>query len=145
MNNLDILLHKSYQDIMELGNQIEEEQNKLADCSHRLGIAIKLILLLLEKRFALPASFFEEIKGYISSDVGSEDVEIGWEEITYHNLTYLSKFVSSKGEMGEYKPGNLQRLTDIEKLKKAITGIMDKIAKYGQNLVLPSKYLAGKK
>lgn len=129
---------------MELGNQTEEEQTKLEVYSHRLQVAALFITFLLKKRFSLPDSFDEEIKNYLADDVHNSDAEIGWEEITYNNLTYLAKFISSKGEMSDYRTLGLQKLDETEKLKKAITSFFDKIAKYGANLPLPSKVMPRK-
>lgn len=140
MNNLDFLMQKCYQDIMELGNNIEEEQVKLQACSHKLHVCAQFISFLLKLRFSLPDSFDDEIRSYIADDVLGTDAEIGWEEITYNNLSYLAKFIASKGEMGDYKSPALQRLDDVGKLKKTITSFLDKIAKYGANMPLPSRF-----
>ena len=142
MNNLDFLLQKSYQDIMELGNVVEEEQGLLEIFSHKLFVCAQFITFLLKQRFSLPDDFEEEVRSYLAGEVLSSDSEIGWEELTYNNLAYLSKFISSKGEMSDYKPTTLQKLDDPEKLKKAITSFLDKIAKLGTNLMLPSKVLS---
>jgi len=138
MNNMDFLLQKSYQGIMDLGNKIEEHQARLALCSHRLRISTKFVLFLLRIRFTLPDSFYQEIGHYLSCEVHGDENEIGWEEITYANTSYLLKFLSavSKGDT-EVKDIQLQKLEDSGKLKKMITNLLDKIAKYGLNLVLP--------
>jgi len=141
MNNLEILLQKSYQDIMELGNIIEEEQEKLAIFSHRLYVSAMFVTFLLKLRFALPDSFEEELRNYFASESNTFEGEIGWEEITYNNLNYLQKFIASKGEMSDYRAPVLQRLDDSEKLKKVITSFLDRIAKYGSNLMLPSRLM----
>jgi len=127
---------------MELGNIIEEEQEKLAIFSHRLYVSAMFVTFLLKLRFALPDNFEEELRNYFSSESCNSEGEIGWEEITYNNLNYLQKFIASKGEMSDYRPPVLQRLDDAEKLKKVITSFLDRIAKYGSNLMLPSRLMA---
>ena len=137
LNNLDILLQKSYQDIIDLGNRIEEEQNVLKNCSHRLRVSIKLVLFLLRLRFTLPDEYYHEIAQYISYEIHNDETEFGWEETTYTNVSYLLKSFSAASKGEEVKDIHLQKLEDTGKLKKIITNLLDKIAKYGLNIILP--------
>lgn len=82
----------------------------------------------------------EELLSYVSDEVLGDEEEFGWEEFTYSNLSYLIKYMAtaSKGNPAEIRDIQLQKIDDSQKVKKAITNLLDKIAKYGGNLPLPN-------
>ena len=49
-------------------------------------------------RFDLDNASMEIITAAISPEVNSEEEDIGWEEITYANVTYLIKSIVSAGK-----------------------------------------------
>ena len=138
MNHLDLLLDTCYKQIVELGTKIEQTQQALAQVSRKLSISVRLINLLSKMRFNLPYDYAEELFSYITEEVLGDEEEFGWEEFTYANISYLIKFMASASKGGEVKDVQLQKIDDSQKVKKAITNLLDKIAKYGGNLPLPS-------
>ena len=138
MNNLDLLLDTCYRQIVDLGTKIEKSQQELAEISNKLSISIKLINLLSKIRFNLPYQYMEELFSYITDEVLGDEEEFGWEEFTYANLSYLIKYMASASKGGEVKDVQIQKIDDPQKVKKAITNLLDKVAKYGGNLPLPS-------
>ena len=49
-------------------------------------------------RFDLDESTMEIIESTISPEINQEEEDIGWEEITYANITYLIKSIVSSGK-----------------------------------------------
>lgn len=137
---MDVLLNACYKSIMDTGTRIEEVQASLKAVSTKLSVSVRLIYLLSRLRFNLPHVFMQEVFSYISDEVLGDEEEFGWEEFTYSNLSYLIKYMAlaSKGGPTEIKDIQLQKVDDSQKVKKAITNLLDKIAKYGSNLSLPS-------
>ena len=125
---------------MDLGSTIEESQAQLKRTSSKLSIAVKLIHLLARLRFNLPDDYMDELLSYMSDQVLGDEEEFGWEEFTYSNLSYLVKYMAgaSKGGPVEVKDIQLQKIDDSQKVKKAITSLLDRLAKYGGGLALPN-------
>jgi len=130
LNNLDVLFTRNYEEIIELANQIEETQKNLTECYHRLIVSLELILLLLELRFELSEEASVIVRDALTSEFGETDSEMNWEDVTYANIGYLIKNMSKKDkESGTLV--NLHVVDDIEKFKKHLTLLIDKISKGG--------------
>ncbi|KAL4441100.1 hypothetical protein ABPG74_002050 [Tetrahymena malaccensis] len=127
INNLDILMQKSFDDLIQLGNKHEKIQEQLNQISNNLSITVKLILWLFKIRFNLSSETMFQLENAISSDITGDEDEIGWEEITNANVIYLLKVVMKK-EMKETHL-NIQKIDDFAKFKKNLTFVFDKISK----------------
>lgn len=130
MNNLDVLFTRNYEEIINLANHIEESQQDLKACFHRLMVNLELILLLLKLRFELTEQVYLVIRDALTSEFGENDSEMNWEDITYANIGFLIKSMGKKDKDGGALI-NLHAVDDIEKFKKNFTLLIDKISKGG--------------
>lgn len=126
---MDILFTRNYEEIIELANQIETTQRDLSECYHRLIVSLELILLLLKLRFELSEEAYIIIRDALTSEFGETDSEMNWEDITYANIGYLIKNMNKKDQSTALV--NLHVVDDIEKFKKHLTLLIDKISKGG--------------
>ena len=125
-----MLFTRNYEEIINLANQIEESQQNLSIISHRLSVNLELMLLLLKCRFELAEEAYAVLRDALTSEFAENDSEMNWEEITYANIAFLIKNMNKK----EKDPGalvNLHVVDDIEKFKKHLTLLIDKISKGG--------------
>ena len=70
------------------------------------------------------------VRDALTSDFGETDSEMNWEDVAYANIGYLIKNMSKKDKEGGASV-NLHAVDDIEKFKKHLTLLIDKISKGG--------------
>ena len=73
LNNLDILLKKSYDDIIDTANGLEKTQIMLKDCSHRLSVILYLIHFLLKIRFNISRETYKLMMNTISPVICNDE------------------------------------------------------------------------
>jgi len=132
IGELDLLLEGSYEELLALGNAYEEQQAMLARAACDLACGTKLILLLLQYRYAIDDENMQVLRAHWSEDV-DDNLEQGWEErinaALLHLLrTTLAKSGKKDGDsvMHSHSSGMLE---DVGKLKKHISLVVDRIAK----------------
>lgn len=97
----------------------------------KLRVATELIIFLLKMRFKLKENTYELIRDILICPISDEENDFGWEELIYANITYILKMLTKKD--GEGAQVNLQPLEDLDKFKKHLTLLFDKISKDGLN------------
>ncbi|ESO08643.1 hypothetical protein HELRODRAFT_74811 [Helobdella robusta] len=137
LKKLDFLLEATYKQIISITEQIDANDLKLRQASSSLSAATHLIILLI--RIALNLSD-EEMKIFQSSftpNVHSCDASGGWEEIVESNITsmlkvYFSKSINPEPAISTAANQIPTSLENIEKLKKRIGLLLDKLIKGGR-------------
>ena len=102
-----------------------------------MNVSTLLILLLLKLRFNLTKYEYDFIKNAFCFDFFEISDEIGWEEISYANISYIIK-VELKKE-ADNSQINLHRIDDIEKYKKHMTMLFEKISKGSLSIIEKKK------
>mmetsp|Transcript_15514 Transcript_15514/g.43432 ORF Transcript_15514/g.43432 Transcript_15514/m.43432 type:complete len:244 (+) Transcript_15514:1917-2648(+) len=132
LDNLELLLHGTYEQLMELAHAAEGANQQLAFHGVRLSAATRLLLLLIRIRFGLTPEEAAMIEAHLSPEV-IEVQDQGWEELTYASLTYLLRYMLAKPGKHESMPTSsmqtLTRPTDTSKLKKHVTLMCDRLNK----------------
>ncbi|KRX10421.1 hypothetical protein PPERSA_10520 [Pseudocohnilembus persalinus] len=129
LNNLDLLLQKSYEDLILLANKTESIQERLQEVSHTLSVTLHLIHYLLKLRFNLSGQTFKLVQDTIPTNIINDDGDIGWEEIVNANIVFLLKVALKK----ENKQNNIEisKIDDFAKFKKQMAFFFDKLSKVG--------------
>lgn len=73
LNNLDFLLNQTYQDMMNIANEIMEYQKDLKIVSQNLSARVKMMQILLKQKFNISDESFEVLKHYLSVDIHDFD------------------------------------------------------------------------
>lgn len=137
LNNLDVLLQSTHEQLIHLGGKTEKCQNDLANASNRLSCATHLLLMLMRFRFGLDEDNFNVLKSHLCPEmIDTEDQ--GWEERIDASMTHLlrtSLAKTAKDTAGVPPP--LTMPADTAKLKKHITYVCDRLSK--GSLLLRSK------
>ncbi|OQR94210.1 hypothetical protein THRCLA_08223 [Thraustotheca clavata] len=130
LNALDLLLHNTYHQILELSKQMEVTQNKLELAANRLSCSVSLLLMLMRYKFALDGPNFSILAAHLSPMISNED-EMGWEEMTEAAVTELLKTSLKSGNKDHTAvlAPEIGFLPDTKKLKKHITIVCDRLGK----------------
>ncbi|CAF0861236.1 unnamed protein product [Rotaria sordida] len=135
LDNLDILLENTNQQILALADRYEQSRYELNRCSHDLSCATKLICLLLKISVNL-SNENAQLLNAILSPVISDDNEQGWEETVDLAVNYALRTVlarSKSADLGSIPNsiGNSTINIDINKLKKRIQTLCERLEKGG--------------
>jgi len=131
MDNLDVLLESTYDELLELGTQHEEQQPQLRDLASRLSCGTRLFVLLLKFRFDLDEQNFNALSCHLSANC-VDNFEQGWEERVNTSLLYLlrtSMAKQNKASESAITTQNPGLLEDVSKLKKHIQLVIDRLGK----------------
>ncbi|WIA34315.1 hypothetical protein OEZ86_012654 [Tetradesmus obliquus] len=88
LNQLDVLMEETYDQILDLATQMEQLQAELLAAGQALGAGVQLLLLLTRFRFKLAAEEFELLRCALSPVV-LEGPEVSWEETSSAAMTHL--------------------------------------------------------
>ncbi|CAF0802521.1 unnamed protein product [Adineta ricciae] len=135
LDNLDILLENTNQQILALANRYEQCRYELNRASHDLSCATKLICLLLKTSVNL-SNENAQLLNAILSPVTSDDNEQGWEETVDASVNYALRTVlarSKNTDLGTTPStiGNSTANLDISRLKKRIQTLCERLEKGG--------------
>ena len=136
MQNLELLVEGTYQQLLELADNAQRSQEALGFQRARLAAATRLLHLLLKLRFGLTAEDVASLEAHLSPLV-EETVDQGWEERTDAAVTHLLKTALAKDRDAHKEGGGgrssahgaLARPPNAEKLKKHITLVADRLNK----------------
>ena len=131
MDNLDVLLESTYDELLELGTQHEEQQPQLRELASRLSCGTRLFVLLLKFRFDLDEQNFNALSCHLSANC-VDNFEQGWEERVNTSLLYLlrtSMAKQNKASESAITTQNPGLLEDVSKLKKHIQLVIDRLGK----------------
>ncbi|WIA14131.1 hypothetical protein OEZ85_002674 [Tetradesmus obliquus] len=137
LNQLDVLMEETYDQILDLATQMEQLQAELLAAGQALGAGVQLLLLLTRFRFKLAAEEFELLRCALSPVV-LEGPEVSWEETTEAAMTHLLRSAlarSAKDAAAAVPP--LAPAADTARLKKHISLVLERLSK-GMRLVAGS-------
>ena len=136
LGNLDALLQLTYESISTSAETIEEAEKALIVVSQHLRACTRLVLLLIQYRFDLSedVEVLKSYFGFVEDHPGQ-----GWEEICEYNLEHMLKCALTETKSGQTmgnkdgaflgNSGNpLKPPQDLNKLKKRITTVIDRLA-----------------
>ncbi|EFJ41408.1 Bardet-Biedl syndrome 9 [Volvox carteri f. nagariensis] len=138
LNQLDLLMNETYDNLMDLGSSLEAAQLDLAARGRRLSGCVQLLLLLVRWRFALNEAEFAVLRGCISPEV-LDGSEVGWEETTEAAMTHLLRTClakSAKEQAVQVTP--LAPVKDTQRLRKHISLVLERMAR-GMRLLAPGE------
>lgn len=136
--NLDMLLHGTYNQLIELGGEVERCQAALEASANNLSCATDLLLMLMRYRFDLDDDNFDVLQAHLSPLV-DDNSEQGWEECTDAAMTHLLRTTLAKSAKDTAAvPQPLTVPSDTSKLKKHITIVCDRLTK-GARLYRPRR------
>jgi len=135
LDNLDVLLESTSQQILALADRYEQSRYELNRCSHDLSCTTKLICLLLKISVNLSAENARLLNA-ILSPVISDDNEQGWEETVESAVCYALRTVLARSKSGDLGTtsntiGNSTANMDISRLKKRIQTLCERLEKGG--------------
>jgi Bardet-Biedl syndrome 9 protein len=138
LSNLDLLFEDTYRHLIVVSEKVEGNQRQLQATANSLTCATNLMLFLIRYRFQLKKEDFKVLQHYLSPVVVDSQTQ-GWEECTDAAMTHLLRTCLAKNarESGSL-PQPLQVPNDINKLKKHIALVCDRLAK-GGTLQMESK------
>eukprot|EP01006_Ploeotia_vitrea_P029213 TRINITY_DN61798_c0_g1_i1.p1 TRINITY_DN61798_c0_g1~~TRINITY_DN61798_c0_g1_i1.p1 ORF type:complete len:865 (-),score=120.59 TRINITY_DN61798_c0_g1_i1:1500-4094(-) len=131
LSNLDNLFEDTYRHLIRIADSVEEEQAALAQAANSLTCATNLMLLLIRYRFQMKKDEFKQLQYYLSPVVVDSQTQ-GWEECTDAAMTHLLRTCLAKNAReSSSMPQPLQVPSDINKLKKHIALVCDRLSKGG--------------
>mmetsp|Transcript_47681 Transcript_47681/g.91053 ORF Transcript_47681/g.91053 Transcript_47681/m.91053 type:complete len:841 (+) Transcript_47681:257-2779(+) len=129
LQHLDVLLEGTFQQLNQLGEEIQASQAELKAAADMLSCGCQLILLLMRYRFALDEESFELLQSYLTTDV-NDGADQGWEECVEAAMTHLLRTTLSKSTKDAVNVSTqLVPLTDTTKLKKQISVVCERLAR----------------
>uniref|UniRef100_A0A7S1IUQ3 PTHB1 N-terminal domain-containing protein n=2 Tax=Eutreptiella gymnastica TaxID=73025 RepID=A0A7S1IUQ3_9EUGL len=129
--NLDLLFEDTYRNLINVSETVETNQALLQGSANSLTCATHLMLFLIRYRFQLKKEDFKVLSHCLSPVVVDSQTQ-GWEECTDAAMTHLLRTCLAKNprESGSL-PQPLAVPNDINKLKKHIALVCDRLAKGG--------------
>eukprot|EP01007_Sphenomonas_quadrangularis_P000881 NODE_173_length_1924_cov_98.348800_g130_i0.p2 GENE.NODE_173_length_1924_cov_98.348800_g130_i0~~NODE_173_length_1924_cov_98.348800_g130_i0.p2 ORF type:complete len:512 (-),score=206.18 NODE_173_length_1924_cov_98.348800_g130_i0:356-1891(-) len=129
--NLDLLFEDTYKLLMDVADEVETNQAALTHAANSLTCCTNLMLLLIRYRFNLAKEDMNILKHYLSPVV-VDSTSQGWEECTDAAMTHLLRTCLAKSaKESSSMPQPLSVPQDVNKLKKHIALVCDRIAKGG--------------
>ena len=125
LNNLDYLLGHTYNQIIQMGLEIEKLVKQHKEVSNQLGCMIECFLTCLRLKSSLPVDQFEILKKYFTSNVDIDN-ETGWMESTQAAIRHLLSNSFNSGnklaiaQVGQEAEDTASLKTDIQNLCEAI-------------------------
>ncbi|KAF0747998.1 hypothetical protein AaE_007517, partial [Aphanomyces astaci] len=131
LNCLDMLLHGTYSQLLDLSRRVDHVQGKVHVSANRLACSVHLLLMLIRYKFDLDDDNFAVLSAHLSPRVAD-----AWEESTETAMTDLLKTaLAVKKENAAAVAGVPVELVlpeDTKKLKKHITIVCDRLSKGGR-------------
>ncbi|XP_044732129.1 protein PTHB1 [Chrysoperla carnea] len=129
LTNLQMLLDDTNDLMLKSLYNLEESFSILALNQTRLSSTLYLILLLIELS-GVPKSIYLELKSALNCSVVENDNQ-GWEDVVDISLNHLLRTVFAKSEKDTYRANveSLTRLEDINKFKKHLHNILERVMK----------------
>ncbi|ETV66245.1 hypothetical protein, variant 1 [Aphanomyces astaci] len=131
LNCLDMLLHGTYSQLLDLSRRVDHVQSKVQVSANRLACSVHLLLMLIRYKFDLDDDNFAVLSAHLSPRVAD-----AWEESTETAMTDLLKTaLAVKKENAAAVAGVPVELVlpeDTKKLKKHITIVCDRLGKGGR-------------
>lgn len=139
---LDTLLHDTYTQIVDGGNEMSVLVTNLRDSSNQLSCATHLMLMLVRFKYDLDQANFDVLAAHLTPSVqafegggngGAND--LGWEEAVDSGCTSLLRGVLAKAAAGSKDAplaaisGPMEPLKDVAKLKRHIQIVCDRLGK----------------
>eukprot|EP00903_Cladosiphon_okamuranus_P007654 g7422.t1 len=139
LDSLDVVSEETYQRLVELCDGVERAQGRLAMSAANLGCAARLVALLAQYRFQLPAKDHAMLLAHLFPDVSDTDDQ-GWEEcvdaaMTHLLRTSLAKVAKESAPSAAGQTPPLSMPPETAKLKKHISIVCDRLNK-GARLAL---------
>ncbi|OQR87396.1 hypothetical protein ACHHYP_08896 [Achlya hypogyna] len=128
LNALDVLLHGTYGQLLELATQMEAAQRKLEAAGNRLSCSVSLLLMLMRFKFELDDANFGVLRAHLSPMV-TNDPDMGWEDVTEAAITELLRTTLRGGAKEPTIAPEITMQPDTKKLKKHITIVCDRLGK----------------
>lgn len=140
---LDILMRESYNTLVALGDQVQEQQALLRKQAVNLECLSRLLALLTAARFDMEANEEKLLESYLCPEF-RDGAEQGWEETVDASLTYLLKTSMAKNAKDTASlSSQIEMPDDTDKIKKHLNMVLDRISK-GAKLVRQTKVGASK-
>lgn len=129
LQHLDTLLEGTFQQIVALSENEQENARGLAICSNHLTCGTRLILILLRVQAKLNMDQAKLLESAWSPTV-TDTLELGWEEQTDTSLTHFIRTQLTKAEMDvSVNPPSLELPSATIKLKKHIAIVCEKLTR----------------
>jgi len=128
LQQLDTMLEETYNQIQELGTEMDKSKVSLREVIHQLSSATSLMLLFIRFKYGLDEENMNILKYYFSPRV-NDNSEQGWEEATDIAITQLLKTVLAKNPKETAVVQPMIAMKDTSKLKKHIQLMCDRLTK----------------
>jgi len=140
---LDTLMRESYNTLVALGDQVQEQQKQLRMQSVSLECLCRLLALLTAAHFDMDGTEEKLLESYLCPEF-RDGAEQGWEETVDASLTYLLKTSMAKNAKDTASLStSIEMPDDTEKVKKHLNMVLDRISK-GARLMRPIKVSSSK-
>eukprot|EP00943_MAST-04B_sp_MAST-4B-sp1_P008783 g8783.t1 len=97
LNNLDSILHQTYNQLTKCVYTLDDERIKLDMYSANLSCCTELVIIILSSTCALDSKSLEILKSHLTPVVGNASIQ-GWEECVDSALTQLLRTALAKSE-----------------------------------------------
>lgn len=129
LENFDMLLEGTYQQILTMMEVAEENEHQLAEAACNVSCAVRLTLLLLRLLAGL-AQAEDEVLQAVFCLSADNNMDQGWEEVVDAGLTHLLRTTLAKpGKDQAPMPASMKMPKDTTRLKKHIALVVDRLGK----------------
>ncbi|KAL3133611.1 Protein PTHB1 [Trebouxia sp. C0010 RCD-2024] len=125
--HLDLLLAQTFQQLLQLGGQQEEQQASVEAAGRQLSASVRLILQLVQYGVGMSADDMAVLRKHLSPQV-SHCGATGWEELTEASVTHLlSNQLAKTPQEKAIQLLPFAQLMDTQKVKKHISILLERL------------------
>ncbi|DBA69081.1 TPA: hypothetical protein ACH3X2_013241 [Trebouxia sp. C0005] len=134
--HLELLLAETFDRLMDLGSQLEQQQVEVEAARSQLGATVQLILQLVRYSFGMSLEDLNVLTSHLLPQV-SDGGSVGWEELTEAGMTHLlaGQLARNQHERS-VQTVPLAQACDVHKLKKHISIVLERLSQ-GASLSAP--------
>ncbi|DBB01694.1 hypothetical protein WJX77_000727 [Trebouxia sp. C0004] len=134
--HLELLLAETFDQLVDLGSQQEQQQVEVETAGSQLAATVQLILQLVRYSFGMSLEDVSVLTAHFSPQV-SNGGSIGWEELTEAGMTHLlANQLARNQHERSVQTTPLAQACDVHKLKKHISIVLERLSK-GASLSAP--------
>lgn len=129
LNNLDVLFHETYNDLLDMGKGYETKTRELEVAANQLACSTNLLLLLIRFKFDLDNEGAELLSFHLSPHIYNQ-LEQGWEETTDASMMHLLRTSLAKNQRDANTVAQpIVMAEETFKFKRHVQIVCDRLAK----------------
>ncbi|KAL0044614.1 hypothetical protein WJX82_002814 [Trebouxia sp. C0006] len=135
--HLELLLAETFDQLIDLGSQQEQQQVEVETAGSQLAATVQLILQLVRYSFGMSLEDVNVLTAHLSPQI-SDGGSVGWEELTEAGMTHLlaGQLARNQHERS-VQTVPLAQACDVPKLKKHISIVLERLSQGASISALP--------